>query len=436
MNNANDTLKRSAEWIYHTNIYEVNFRQYTPEGTFNAFLPELPRLREMGVETLWFMPVTPIAKAMMKGTMGSYYACSDYTSINPEFGSIDDFKKLVNRCHELGFKIILDWVANHTGWDHIWTTQHPEYFVRDENGNFKAAQGMDDIIELDYNNPELVRAMIAAMKFWVETCDIDGFRCDLAAWVELHFWEAARPELEKIKPLLWLGEFDVLENPDYMKVFDVAYAWRWMHTTETFYKKQRNVDVLRELLKNYADNYPPKTTGLYFTSNHDENSWNGTEFEKYGEMAMPLAVFSFTWAGVPLLYSGQELPNVKRLQFFDKDVIAWNGRYELSGFFKKLLHLHSVNPALAFWGKDNETVILTIASDNHILAFYRKSGNNIVLVLLNLSPYPSAFSISGTAFKGSFTELFTEEKRTIPGNEMFQLNAWGYKVYVCGKTEN
>jgi len=436
MNNANDTLKRSAEWIYHTNIYEVNFRQYTREGTFNAFLPELPRLREMGVETLWFMPVTPIAKAMMKGTMGSYYACSDYTSINPEFGSIDDFKKLVNRCHELGFKVILDWVANHTGWDHIWTTQHPEYFVRDKNGNFKAAQGMDDIIELDYNNPELVKAMIAAMKFWVETCDIDGFRCDLAAWVELHFWETARPELEKIKPLLWLGEFDVLENPDYMKVFDVAYAWRWMHTTETFYQKQRNVDVLRELLKNYADNYPPKTTGLYFTSNHDENSWNGTEFEKYGEMAMALAVFSFTWAGVPLLYSGQELPNEKRLQFFDKDVIAWNGRYELSDFFKKLLHLHSVNPALAFWGKDNETVILTIASDNHILAFYRKSGNNIVLVLLNLSPYPSAFSISGTAFKSSFTELFTEENRTIPGNEMFQLNAWGYKVYVCGKTGN
>lgn len=436
MSNANDTLKRRVEWMYHTNIYEVNFRQYTREGTFNAFLPELPRLREMGVETLWFMPVMPIAKAMMKGTMGSYYACSDYTAINPEFGSLDDFKKLVNRCHELGFKVILDWVANHTGWDHVWTTQHPEYFERDEKGNFKAASGMDDIIELDYNNPELVKAMIAAMRFWVETCDIDGFRCDLAAWVKLHFWETARPELEKIKPLFWLGEFDVLENPDYMQVFDVAYAWRWMHTTETFYKTQRNVGILRELLRSYADNYPLQTTGLYFTSNHDENSWNGTEFEKYGEMSMALAVFSFTWAGVPLLYSGQELPNTKRLKFFDKDVIAWDGKYELSGFFKKLLHLHSINPALAFWGKDNETKILTIASDDHILAFYRKSGNNIVLVLLNFSPYPSAFNLSETAFKGSFTELFTEEKRTLPCKEMFRLNAWGYKVYVCGRMGN
>jgi glycosidase len=436
MSNANGTLKRPVEWMYHTNIYEVNFRQYTREGTFNAFLPELPRLREMGVETLWFMPVMPIAKAMMKGTMGSYYACSDYTAINPEFGSLDDFKKLVSRCHELGFKVILDWVANHTGWDHVWTTQHPEYFERDEKGNFKAASGMDDIIELDYNNPELVKAMIAAMKFWVETCNIDGFRCDLAAWVKLDFWETARPELEKIKPLFWLGEFDVLENPDYMQVFDVAYAWRWMHTTETFYKTQRNVGILRELLRSYADNYPPQTTGLYFTSNHDENSWNGTEFEKYGEMAMALAVFSFTWAGVPLLYSGQELPNTKRLKFFDKDVIAWNGRYELSGFFKKLLGLHSINPALAFGGKDNETKILTIASDDHILAFYRKSGNNIVLVLLNFSPYPSAFNISGIAFNGSFTELFTEEKRTLPGKGMFQLNAWGYKVYVCGRMGN
>lgn len=421
--------------MYNTNIYEVNLRQYTREGTFNAFLPELPRLREMGVETLWFMPITPISEAKLKGTMGSYYACSDYTSVNPEFGTLDDFKKLVEKCHKLGFKVILDWVANHTGWDHVWTAGHPEYYEKDDHGNFKAASGMDDIIELDYSNPDLVTAMIAAMKFWVEECDIDGFRCDLAAWVELHFWKTARPELEKIKPLFWLGEFDALDNPDYMQVFDVAYAWQWMHKTEAFYKTQRNVDVLRELLKNYTDNYPPQTTGLYFTSNHDENSWNGTEFEKYGDMAMALAVFSFTWMGVPLLYSGQELPNVKRLKFFDKDVIAWTGRYELADFFKKLLHLHSANPALAFGTKSGNIKMLTIVSDNHILAFYRRSGNNIVLVLLNFSPYPSAFNISEGEIKGTFVELFTEEKRILPDNEMFQLNAWGYRVYVCGRTE-
>lgn len=434
MSKANDTFKRRVQWMYNTNIYEVNLRQYTREGTFNAFLSELPRLKEMGVETLWFMPITPISKAKLKGTMGSYYACSDYTSVNPEFGTLDDFKKLVQRSHEIGFKVIIDWVANHTGWDHVWTAGHPEYYEKDEHGNFKTASGMDDIIELNFNNPDLVNAMINAMRFWVEECDIDGFRCDLAAWVELHFWKTARPELEKIKPLFWLGEFDALDNPDYMQVFDVAYAWQWMHKTEAFYKTQRNVGVLKSLLKNYIDNYPPQTTGLYFTSNHDENSWNGTEFEKYGDMAMALAVFSFTWVGVPLMYSGQELPNEKRLKFFDKDVIAWTGRYELSDFFKKLLHLHTANPALAFWKKNSILKMLTVVSDNHILAFYRKSGNSIVLVFLNFSPYPSSFNISETEIRGLFVELFTEEKRKLPDNEMFQLNAWGYKVYVCGST--
>ena len=208
-------MKATKDWIFQTNIYEVNLRQYTPEGTIKAFLPHLKRLKDMEVQTLWFMPLTPISQKEKKGSLGSYYACSDYTSINPEFGTIEDFKTLVREAHGLGFRVIIDWVANHTGWDHTWTVEHPDWYEM-EHGNFKRASGMDDIIELDYNNPDMREAMISAMHFWIAEFDIDGFRCDLAFWVELNFWQQAIPRLNQVKPLFWLAEMDPLEHPDYM----------------------------------------------------------------------------------------------------------------------------------------------------------------------------------------------------------------------------
>lgn len=422
-------LFKRVDWRYNTNIYEVNFRQYTPEGTINAFLKELPRLKDMGVQTLWIMPITPIAKKEMKGTMGSYYACSDYTAVNAEFGTLADFTNFVKEAHKAGFKVILDWVANHTGWDHVWTKTNPDFYKKTTNGNFMPASGMDDIIELDYDNPLLVQAMIDAMKFWIATCDIDGFRCDLASWVELHFWQKARPELEKIKPLFWLGEFDAIENPEYMEVFDAAYAWKWMHTTENFYKHNRNVEVLKDLLLQYENTYPPDTTGLYFTSNHDENSWNGTEYEKYGNMALALAVLSFTWNGIPLIYSGQEMPNHKRLMFFDKDVIEWTGKYALADFYKKLIQLHTEHPALAAGSKDVETKIIPITTDNYILAYSRSFGKKSVLVFLNLSPYPSTIK-PDINIAEPMHELFTGETKTFSIDNTIILTEWKYKVYV------
>lgn len=424
------TEHQRVSWRHHTNVYEVNLRQYTNPGTFNAFSKELPRLRKMGVETLWFMPVTPIATEKLKGTMGSYYACSDYTSVNPEFGTLADFKKLIEVAHRLGFKVILDWVANHTGWDHVWTKTHPEYYEKDKEGNFTAASGMDDIIELDFKNPNLVQAMIEAMSFWVKECDIDGFRCDLAFWVELDFWKVARPALDAIKPLFWLGEFDALDNPEYLDVFDAAYAWKWMHQTEEFYKKQRHVPMLKHLLQQYQAVFTPETTGLYFTSNHDENSWNGTEFEKYDEMAAAMAVFSFTWEGIPLIYSGQELPNRKRLNFFDKDAIEWTSNYALEGFYKTLLSLKTQNPALASGNGKTETIVLDILQDDHILGYQRKCDTDKVLVLLNLSPYPSRFLLDDKVITGKYRECFSEEKKDCTKDNWFELPPWGYKVYV------
>jgi alpha-amylase len=425
---------RPLPWAHNTNIYEVNIRQYTPEGTFNAFAKELPRLKDMGVATLWFMPITPIAQKNKKGSLGSYYAAYDYTSISPEFGTLEDFKNLVKAAHQQGFKVIIDWVANHTGWDHVWTKSHPEYFLKDSaTGTFKIASGMDDIIELDYKNPGMRKAMIDAMKYWVTECDIDGYRCDLASWVEVDFWFEARPQVDAVKPLFWLGEFDELETPAYGHVFDASYSWKWMHKTKDFYQNHRPLSELDSLLDQYT---ALKSTCMraWFTTNHDENSWNGTEYEKYGNMARALAVFSCTWDGVPLIYNGQELPMLtKRLAFFEKDPIPWTGTYELHDFYKTLLNLHSTNPAVR--GGDPQATLTKIRTSDgaHVLAYLRKNGGNEVLVILNFS-YNSKIPVNilDDKISGSFKDLFSGNTHdfSIDKGRTFEMDAWEYIVLV------
>jgi len=418
-----------VDWLHNTNIYEVNLRQYTVAGTFNAFAQELPRLKDMGVKTLWFMPVTPIAQKNKLGSMGSYYACSDYTGVNPEFGSLQDFKDLVKKVHEMGFKIIIDWVANHTGWDHKWTKEHPDYFQKDSATNdFKTASGMDDIIELDFKNAALRKAMIEAMQFWVAECDIDGFRCDLAFWVELDFWKEARKELDAVKPLLWLGEFDELDSPEYGEAFDTSYTWTWMHKTEDFYKKKEPLNTLYNILKRY-DDLGDSTMRAWFTTNHDENSWNGTEYEKYGDMAKTLAVFSATWNGIPLLYSGQELPNRKRLKFFDKDTISWTGKNELNDFYKTLLNLHSQHPALR--GGDPAVQTFRIKTNNtNVFVYLRVKSDKEVLVLLNLSSQEDLHvEIQDEKVGGVFTNVFSGAAVDLTKQAKMDMGPWEYLVY-------
>jgi len=412
------------EWIKQTNIYEVNLRQYTPEGTIKAFAGHLPRLRDMGVETLWFMPITPIAQKNRKGTMGSYYACSDFTSVAAEFGTLDDFRSLVQQAHSMGFKVILDWVANHTGWDHWWTTAHPDWYEKDgQTGDFKKASGMDDIIELDFKNSALRQAMIEAMAFWVREADIDGFRSDLAFWVELDFWQEAKPVLENIKPLFWLGELDSLDNPEYMQVYDAAYTWRWMHKAEQFYKSHASFGDLLHVLHEYQH-----VAGLkaWFTANHDENSWNGTEYEKYGDMAKLLAVFSCTWPGIPLLYSGQELPNHKRLQFFEKDAIEWLPQCELHSFYRALFQLKKKNAALA---TDAALEIISADEGQRVLAFRRKKEESEVLVWLNFSgEYKTVVPNADERFQ--LVDVSFNATNTIFSSGELQLQPWGFSVFA------
>jgi glycosidase len=419
-----------VDWAHTTNIYEVNTRQYTVAGTFNAFAAELPRLKEMGVKTLWFMPVTPIAQKKKKGSLGSYYACSDYMAINPEFGTLDDFQALVKSAHEMGMKVIIDWVANHTGWDHKWTMEHPEYYKKDAATNdFQVASGMDDIIELDFGKPEMRKAMVDAMKFWVTECDIDGFRCDLAHWVELDFWKEARTALDAVKPLFWLGEFDELENPEYGEAFDASYTWAWMHKTKDFYQKSQPADSLYKVLNRY-DDLGDSTMRAWFTTNHDENSWNGTEYEKYGDMAKALAVFSCTWNGIPLLYSGQELPNKKRIKFFDKDTIAWTGNHQLHDFYKTLLNLRTNNPALRSGDVAVQTFRIKTSDPLHVFAYLRKIGTKEVLVVLNLSAQHNLhFDITDKMVTGVYKNVFSGAANDFTAEKSFEMQAWEYLVY-------
>ena len=427
MGNAN---YKKADWIHSAVIYEVNLRQYTTEGTFNAFCKELPRLKDMGVQTLWLMPVTPIAQKNKKGTMGSYYACSDYVAVDPEFGTMDDLKNLVKLAHEMDFKIVLDWVANHTGWDHVWTKEQPGYYLIDAATNdFKAASGMDDIIELDHKNPSLREAMIAAMEFWVREFDIDGFRCDLAFWVDLDFWIAARERLEKIKILFWLGEFDPLEHPAYYTCFDAAYTWTWMHKTAAFFKKDIGLASLLDVLAQYEKVCGQKNIPLWFTSNHDENSWNGTEYEKYGSMAKAFAVFSFAWNGMPMIYSGQELPNTKRLAFFDKEVIGWNGNYALHEFYKTLCNLKKNNQSLRAADEKAGTRLLPTSAGDSILGFVRQYGDNEVLVFLNMSDTIVNFKIFDEQCRGYYTETFDKTKIKLTPDHFFEMQPGGFLVY-------
>jgi glycosidase len=419
-------ILNTPDWINSTNIYEVNIRQYTPEGTFNAFAKHLPRLKDMGVEIVWLMPITPISIEMRQGSLGSYYACSDYTSVNPEFGNLEDFKELVQQAHALNIKLIIDWVANHTGYDHRWTKEHPEWYEKDAEGNFVERHGWKDVIDLNYQNKSMRAEMIRCMQYWIEECGIDGFRCDMAHLVPLDFWVDAKEQCEAIRSLFWLAECEV---PEYHKVFHVTYAWRWMHIIEKLTKGLASIHHMKDVLKSYNE-YPQNARKLFFTSNHDENSWNGTEYEKYGDSAKPFAVFIFTWNGVPLIYSGQELPNLKRLRFFEKDNIEWNDKLPLlHNFYQRLLHLRSVNPALH---QANNIEILPTDYNENIFAFFRVTGNNKVLVILNLSTRDRIqFRVTHPLLEGTYTHLFSDISYKLDMVQSFELQAGEYIVLSC-----
>jgi hypothetical protein len=390
----------------------------------------MPRLADMGVHTLWFMPVTPISVLKRKGSLGSYYACADYTAVNPEFGTLGEFKDLVSYAHQLGMKVIIDWVANHTGADHTWTLNSPDFFTRNAAGEFYDKHGWDDVIDLDYSNAEMRKEMIRCMEFWIRECDIDGFRCDMAMLVPVDFWFQARRALDAVKKLFWLAECDQWNNPEYLDVFDAAYTWTWMHATKDFRWGNAPIEKLHEVLRGYQNLQPQDSIKAWFTSNHDENSWNGTEYEKYGEMAIPLAVFSCTWDGIPLLYSGQELPNLKRLAFFDKDEIAWSTGVKLHEFYKMLLNLKRDHAALEGASSRVTTHIIHTDHADKVMCYARRVGDAEIIVMLNFSEWPLDVQIFDHVNLEGYENL-AQVTTLRPGHPYtVSLPSWGYGVWV------
>lgn len=384
------TEVRHLDWTRQANIYEVNIRQYTPEGTFRAFEKHLPRIRKMGVDILWIMPINPIAQKERKGTLGSYYAVSDYTAINPEYGTLADFQHLVNAAHAQGFKVIIDWVANHTGWDHVWTKQHPGWYKRNTNGELEGYHYRDlstgkeevwaDVIGLDYANPEVREAMIEAMSYWLRTANIDGFRCDVAWTLPVDFWEQARARLDAIKPVFMLAEADTPEMQH--RAFDMTYDWVLGRTLVKVARGEGDARDLAALYTNPVRRYPADSYRMTFTSNHDENSWNGTDRELYGEGAAAMAVLAATLPGMPLIYGGQEGGLDKRLKFFDRDTIVWRNSPR-AALYRQLLKLKHDHPALANGMESGNLEIVDVGNPN-IFAFVRKAGADRVRIAVNL----------------------------------------------------
>lgn len=419
------------EWSEYASLYEVNIRQYTEEGTFEAFAKHLPRLRELGVDILWFMPIHPIGEKNRKEPMGSYYSVKDYKGVNPEFGTLEDFKELVDKCHGLGFKVVIDWVANHSAWDIDWVFKNPEWYAQDANGQPVSPYDWTDVIQLDYNQHYMREAMIEAMEFWVKEADIDGFRCDVAGMVPVDFWEDSRERLEKIKPV-WM----IAENADNMllmnEAFNANYGWPFHHEMNQIAKGSEPASAIFEIFDEMAQHYPEGGYPMQFTTNHDENSWNGTVFERLGDGHKAFAVLSYTIPGMPLIYSGQEAGMNKRLKFFDKDPIDWSDE-TLFPFYKKLNQLKGENKAL--WNGNAGGWIEKIPNDQekYVISFSREQGNSKVVTIINLSGEEQLTSVQVGAHDGVYTEYFSGKETTLPKRANFKLAPWEYKVYVFEK---
>ncbi|MCD7970222.1 MAG: alpha-amylase [Alistipes sp.] len=372
------------EWSYHAVMYELNTRQFTDEGTFRAAEGHLPRLRELGVDIIWFMPIHPIGVEERKGELGSYYSISDYKAVNPEFGTMEDFKHFVAEAHRHGFKVLMDWVPNHTSRDAVWTS-NLDWYDLDENGSPVAPYDWTDVSQLDFGNEEMRDAMIDAMLYWVREADIDGYRCDYAVGPPLEFWDKAISILKDEKAdLFMLAE---AESPELHTEggFDASYAWEAHHIMNRLAQEEYPIDSLRSYIAREKRRYPADAIRLQFTSNHDENSWNGTEFERMGDAYATFAAFTYVLPGMPLVYNGQEVGLDRRLEFFVKDSIEWQDRGGFTDLYKSLNALKHRNAALAAGEKGGELVEIETSNPTQVYAFSREAGGDKVVCIFNFS---------------------------------------------------
>lgn len=405
-------------------IYEVNIRQYSPEGTFNAFTKDIPQLKKMGVDILWLMPLYPISVKDRKGSLGSYYAIQNYTKVNPHFGTLEDVKKLVKTAHKNGLYVIFDWVANHTGRDHVWLTEHPDFYVRDKKGNPVAPFDWTDVAKLDYKNPAMRKAMIHDLKYWLTTADIDGFRCDVAGEVPTDFWEEAVAQLKQVKPIFMLAE---AEKPELMhKAFDMQYGWNAHHIFNQIAQGKTTVKTLDDYMVKTAKELQADDINMYFTSNHDENSWNGTVFERMGDATETMAALSYALPGMPLIYDGQEFDLNHRLKFFEKDTIP-HTKGKMYEVYTKLNALKTKYKALNGGKKAGSYTRIKTSNDTAILAFKRQKEADTVWFIANLSDKDQSFKMG---LSGEFKDALSGEILSLSKDKALNFKSWAYHFLI------
>ncbi len=438
------TTVKQPEWSRNAVIYEVNLRQYSDEGSINAFARELPRLKDLGVDILWFMPIHPISELNRKGELGSYYAVKDYKAVNPEFGTIEDFKTTVKKAHDLGMKVIIDWVPNHTGCDNVWVAEHPEWYSTDSLGKMFGPFDWTDVYELNYDNREMRRAMVDALKFWLTDINIDGFRCDVAMEVPTDFWDETRPQLDSVKQdLFMLAE---ASKPELQKhAFNMGYNWPMkdlfseIAATAGQYSFKKDGEPMRtfpvkyavaidSLLADQAANYPKDSYLMNMITNHDLNSWEGTEFDRLGNLTGAFAVLSYTLPGMPLIYTGQETGMNRAFEFFKKDQApTWEPRNEFFEFYQKLNYLKHTQAALQAGENGGIMERYPTTSDN-LYIFSRSADNSTVFVFTNLGNAEETIQYTGKAPESNATTVnfFTCETEVFPST----LAPGEYRIYV------
>ena len=425
---------KHAAWSYDAVIYEMNIRQTTPEGTFRSAARRLPLLRNIGVDAVWLMPVYPIGRINRKGTLGSYYSISNYCAVNPEFGTMADFDDFVAEAHRLGMRVLLDWVANHTSRDAVWLSECPtDWYERNADGSAKVPCDWDDTAKLNYANREVWRGEIDAMSFWLREHDVDGFRCDMAMLVPIEFWQQARSELQRINPdVFMLAEAE--EQNMFDNAFDASYTWEMYHILCDVAQGRRRVWDLRNYI--YADRgrYPQSAMRLMFTSNHDENSWNGSEFARFGAAAEIMAALTFVLPqSLPLIYTGQEYGYDHSFAFFDKDPMPLQQDNRFTSLYRRLCALKHSNSALRSADAGGSFTEINNNAPDCMMTFVRETADNRVVALMNLSPYNVLSDYRTGIYAGEYRDAMTGERYVLNEHVWGDTPAWSYRILTTDK---
>jgi len=421
---------QSPDWVADAVIYQLNTRQFTADGTFAAAQVQLSRLAEMGVDIVWLMPIHPIGEEQRKGGLGSPYAVKDYRAINPDLGTEEEFQAFVDEAHALGLKVILDWVANHSAWDNPLTLSNPDWYSRTPEGGLMPPEGTDwsDVVDFDYSSAGLREYMTGSLTYWVHEFDIDGYRADVAGFVPLDFWETARAELDAIKPVFMLAEWE--QRDLHLQAFDATYGWGWKEAMQELVADGGGAGGIRGYYLGQKATWPHAALRMVYTDNHDQNSWDGVASEIYGPAYEMAIVLSFVGPGIPLIYNGQEADLDRQLAFFEKDQIEWrDGKY--APLFEQLIALKTKESAL--WNGRHGAPLVEVpnSAEADILSFVRGRGKDRVFAVFNLSPRAHDIRFELARHYGEFSDALTGGGATIDAESALSLAPWGYRIYTA-----